>query len=141
VGSTSVLSGDHPDNHLETCAGCGIKGYPHNPLRWKIEYDLDLPGDHYCDNCYREFRKTEFAEEATIRAIKTARLDQIFTLTELQRAMDGICGLEPEPFAKAIQQGHHNLIAARSADELRAVYGPLVDIDRDSSTQNGLNLD
>src|SRR5688572_20027816 len=108
-GSTNFAD-DFPDDHVEVCAGCGIKGYPHAPLKWKIEGSNGFRDDHYCNACYWEFRKTEFAEEAVIRAIKHAGLDQMFSLKELQRAMDGVCGLEPEWFARALERGNNNLI-------------------------------
>lgn len=116
---------DMPQERVEVCSGCGVKGYPHAPLKWKIENGLGLPADRYCDDCYWEFRQTEFAEEAVIRAIKAAKLDQIFNLKELRRAMDGVCGLEPEHFARVLEQGHANLIEERSDEDLQATYGPL----------------
>lgn len=116
---------DMPQERVEVCSGCGVKGYPHAPLKWKIENGLGLPADRYCDDCYWEFRKTEFAEEAVIRAIKHAGLDQMFSLKELQRAMDGVCGLEPHAFAEAIERGNNNVIESRSDEDLQSVYGPL----------------
>lgn len=118
---------DSPKERMETCAGCGMRGSPHSPLRWKIKDTLGgFRDDLYCDVCHLEFRKTEYAEEAVIRAIKNAGLHEIFTLKELQRAMDGVCGVEPEWFAEAIDQGHHNLIQSRSDSELQDAYGLLV---------------
>lgn len=123
---SSIFAEDFRDEHVEVCAGCGVKGYPHAPLRWKIENHLSLPADYYCDRCYWEFRKTEFAEEAVIRAIKHAGLDQMFSLKELQRAMDGVCGLEPQWFARALERGNNNIIECRSDEDLQSVYRPLV---------------
>jgi hypothetical protein len=118
------MSSDH-EGREEVCAGCGVRGFAHAPLRWKIEGYRGFPDDHYCEACYWEFRKTEFAEEAVIRAIKNAGLDQMFSLKELQRAMDGVCGLEPHAFVEAIERGNNNIIESRSDEDLQSVYGPL----------------
>jgi hypothetical protein len=122
---STIYSEDFVEEHVEICAGCGVKGYPHAPLRWKIESSHGFPDDLYCDKCYWEFRKTEFADEAVIMAIKGAGLDQMFSLKELQRAMDGVCGLEPHAFAEALERGNNNLIESRTDEDLQSVYGPL----------------
>lgn len=107
----------------EKCDCCGLKGWPHAQLKWKSEDPVGNT-DVYCDACYWEFRRTEFAEEAVIQAIKLARLDELFTLSELQRAMAGVCGVEPEWFAKYLEEGTSTSIQRRTEDEMIAVYGP-----------------
>lgn len=114
---------DLPKGQVEKCDGCGVTGHSHGPLRWKIENDLGLPPDVYCDACYWEFHKTDFAEEAVLAALKLARLTETFTLKELQRAMDTICGATPEAFARYLETGTATEITPRSDAEIIEAYG------------------
>lgn len=116
---------DRPDEPVEVCAGCGAKGFPHAPLAWKIENALGFPTDLYCDVCHWEFRKTEFAEEAVIQTLKRAGLNRMFTLEELQRALDSMSSLTPEAFAAALERGNIGAIERRRDEEMQAAYGPL----------------
>lgn len=124
--TNSLLVQDMPLDKEETCDCCGAHGHPHAPLKWKIDDKKGSRADVYCDSCYWEFRRDELAEEAVIQAIKLAKLDKVFTLSELQRAMDGVCGLEPQWFAEYLKAGTTSRMEARSARELLAAYGPSV---------------
>lgn len=84
------------------CAGCGKPDHAHDPLPWQM---TEGPCDAYCDECYRQLRRHEQAEEAIVAAMRAAKIHETYTPKLIREALDGIASTDPEWFDLLMQRG------------------------------------